>query len=118
MPISDSQVFVALFVALVTGVFAVRLGVELYKLVVMGAVSNVSLEYSPLPRRAPQNFVEGEGTPSKARGGQRTPSNTASRHSKRKVGCKCFFFRKKQQKRLSEKQAKDEDLETSLDNPK
>lgn len=31
MPISDSQVFVALFVALVTGVFAVRLGVELYK---------------------------------------------------------------------------------------
>jgi photosystem I reaction center subunit XII len=31
MPISDSQVFVALFVALVTGVLAVRLGVELYK---------------------------------------------------------------------------------------
>lgn len=32
MPITDSQVFVALFLALVTGVFAVRLGVELYKL--------------------------------------------------------------------------------------
>jgi photosystem I reaction center subunit XII len=29
--ISDSQVFVALFIALITGVFAVRLGVELYK---------------------------------------------------------------------------------------
>nr|YP_009105293.1 M polypeptide of photosystem I [Pedinomonas tuberculata]AIT93901.1 M polypeptide of photosystem I [Pedinomonas tuberculata] len=31
MPISDSQVFVSLFVALFTGVLAVRLGVELYK---------------------------------------------------------------------------------------
>ena len=31
MLISDSQVFVALFVALITGVLAVRLGVELYK---------------------------------------------------------------------------------------
>jgi photosystem I reaction center subunit XII len=31
MVISDSQVFVALFIALITGVLAVRLGVELYK---------------------------------------------------------------------------------------
>jgi photosystem I reaction center subunit XII len=31
MLISDSQVFVALFIALITGVLAVRLGVELYK---------------------------------------------------------------------------------------
>ena len=31
MGISDSQVFVALFTALITGVLAVRLGVELYK---------------------------------------------------------------------------------------
>ena len=31
MGVSDSQVFVALFTALITGVLAVRLGVELYK---------------------------------------------------------------------------------------
>jgi photosystem I reaction center subunit XII len=31
MPIADSQVFIALFVALATGIFAVRLGVALYK---------------------------------------------------------------------------------------
>ena len=30
MPISDSQVFVALFIALITGILAVRLGVALY----------------------------------------------------------------------------------------
>jgi photosystem I reaction center subunit XII len=28
---SDSQVFIAMFTALVTGVFALRLGTELYK---------------------------------------------------------------------------------------
>ena len=31
MGVSDSQIFVALFTALITGVLAVRLGVELYK---------------------------------------------------------------------------------------
>nr|ASN77521.1 photosystem I reaction center subunit M [Pedinophyceae sp. YPF-701] len=31
MPISDSQIFVALFIALITGVLAVRLGAELYR---------------------------------------------------------------------------------------
>lgn len=31
MPISESQIFVALFTALITGIFAVRLGIELYK---------------------------------------------------------------------------------------
>ena len=31
MPISESQIFVALFIALVTGVLAVRLGAELYR---------------------------------------------------------------------------------------
>jgi photosystem I reaction center subunit XII len=31
MPISESQIFVALFTALITGVLAVRLGIELYK---------------------------------------------------------------------------------------
>lgn len=31
MPIADYQVFIALFLALATGVFAVRLGVALYK---------------------------------------------------------------------------------------
>ena len=31
MPIADSQVFIALFLALATGIFAVRLGVALYK---------------------------------------------------------------------------------------
>ena len=30
MPISDSQVFVALFIALITGILAIRLGVALY----------------------------------------------------------------------------------------
>jgi photosystem I reaction center subunit XII len=30
MAISDSQVFIALFIALVTGILAVRLGVALY----------------------------------------------------------------------------------------
>ena len=30
MPISDSQVFIALFIALFTGILAVRLGLELY----------------------------------------------------------------------------------------
>nr|YP_002601036.1 photosystem I subunit XII [Monomastix sp. OKE-1]ACK36891.1 M polypeptide of photosystem I [Monomastix sp. OKE-1] len=29
--LSDSQVFTALFLALVTGIFAVRLGTQLYK---------------------------------------------------------------------------------------
>jgi photosystem I reaction center subunit XII len=31
MPIADYQVFIALFIALTTGMFAVRLGVALYK---------------------------------------------------------------------------------------
>ena len=31
MLISETQVFVALFLVLITGVFAVRLGVELYQ---------------------------------------------------------------------------------------
>nr|YP_009105459.1 M polypeptide of photosystem I [Parietochloris pseudoalveolaris]AIT94086.1 M polypeptide of photosystem I [Parietochloris pseudoalveolaris] len=31
MPISESQIFIALFTALITGIFAVRLGIELYK---------------------------------------------------------------------------------------
>ncbi|MBT6365661.1 MAG: photosystem I reaction center subunit XII [Bacteroidetes bacterium] len=31
MPLSDTQVFVALFVALITGILSVRLGVQLYK---------------------------------------------------------------------------------------
>ncbi len=31
MPISDSQIFTALFAGLVTGIFAVRLGLALYK---------------------------------------------------------------------------------------
>jgi photosystem I reaction center subunit XII len=31
MPITDSQVFVALFISLITGVLAVRLGTELYR---------------------------------------------------------------------------------------
>jgi photosystem I reaction center subunit XII len=31
MPLSDTQVFVALFVALVTGLLSVRLGTQLYK---------------------------------------------------------------------------------------
>lgn len=31
MEISDSQIFIALFTALITGVLAVRLGLELYK---------------------------------------------------------------------------------------
>lgn len=31
MPITDSQVFLALFIALMTGVLAVRLGTELYR---------------------------------------------------------------------------------------
>jgi photosystem I reaction center subunit XII len=31
MPIADYQVFIALFLALATGIFAVRLGVALYK---------------------------------------------------------------------------------------
>lgn len=31
MPIADYQVFIALFLALATGVFALRLGVALYK---------------------------------------------------------------------------------------
>ena len=30
MPISDSQVFIALFIALITGILAIRLGVALY----------------------------------------------------------------------------------------
>ncbi len=30
MPISDSQVFIALFVALLAGILAIRLGIELY----------------------------------------------------------------------------------------
>ena len=30
MPISDSQVFIALFIALITGILALRLGVALY----------------------------------------------------------------------------------------
>nr|YP_009105012.1 M polypeptide of photosystem I [Stichococcus bacillaris]AIT93661.1 M polypeptide of photosystem I [Stichococcus bacillaris] len=31
MAISDSEIFVALFVSLITGIFAVRLGLALYK---------------------------------------------------------------------------------------
>nr|YP_009105905.1 M polypeptide of photosystem I [Microthamnion kuetzingianum]AIT94689.1 M polypeptide of photosystem I [Microthamnion kuetzingianum] len=31
MAISESQIFIALFTALITGILAVRLGVELYK---------------------------------------------------------------------------------------
>nr|YP_009106456.1 M polypeptide of photosystem I [Geminella minor]AIT95253.1 M polypeptide of photosystem I [Geminella minor] len=31
MPISESQIFIALFTALITGVLAIRLGIELYK---------------------------------------------------------------------------------------
>jgi photosystem I reaction center subunit XII len=31
MPLSDTQVFVALFVALITGILSVRLGTQLYK---------------------------------------------------------------------------------------
>nr|AIT94154.1 M polypeptide of photosystem I [Marsupiomonas sp. NIES 1824] len=31
MSITDSQVFLALFIALITGVLAVRLGTELYR---------------------------------------------------------------------------------------
>jgi photosystem I reaction center subunit XII len=30
MPLSDSQIFVALFITLLTGILAVRLGLELY----------------------------------------------------------------------------------------
>lgn len=30
MPISDSQVFIALFAALLAGILAIRLGIELY----------------------------------------------------------------------------------------
>jgi len=30
MPISDSQIFIALFISLVTGILALRLGVALY----------------------------------------------------------------------------------------
>lgn len=30
MPISDSQVFITLFIALMTGILAIRLGVALY----------------------------------------------------------------------------------------
>ena len=30
MPISDSQIFIALFAALLAGIFAIRLGIELY----------------------------------------------------------------------------------------
>lgn len=30
MPISDSQVFIALFIALMTGILAIRLGIALY----------------------------------------------------------------------------------------
>ena len=31
MSLSDSQIFIALFLSLVTGTFALRLGTELYK---------------------------------------------------------------------------------------
>lgn len=31
MPITDSQIFLALFIALITGILAVRLGTELYR---------------------------------------------------------------------------------------
>jgi len=31
MPLSDSQIFIALFISLVTGIFALKLGTELYK---------------------------------------------------------------------------------------
>jgi photosystem I reaction center subunit XII len=31
MPLSDSQIVIALFTSLVTGIFALRLGTELYK---------------------------------------------------------------------------------------
>nr|YP_010506671.1 M polypeptide of photosystem I [Tetraselmis suecica]YP_010506686.1 M polypeptide of photosystem I [Tetraselmis suecica]AMP43299.1 M polypeptide of photosystem I [Tetraselmis sp. CCMP 881]AMP43351.1 M polypeptide of photosystem I [Tetraselmis sp. CCMP 881]UXF58534.1 M polypeptide of photosystem I [Tetraselmis suecica]UXF58549.1 M polypeptide of photosystem I [Tetraselmis suecica] len=30
MPIADSQIFIALFIALITGILAVRLGIALY----------------------------------------------------------------------------------------
>ncbi len=30
MPISDSEVFIALFIALITGILAIRLGIALY----------------------------------------------------------------------------------------
>ena len=30
MPIADSQIFIALFIALLTGILAVRLGIALY----------------------------------------------------------------------------------------
>lgn len=31
MSISESQIFIALFISLITGILAVRLGLELYK---------------------------------------------------------------------------------------
>lgn len=31
MSLSESQIFIALFISLITGVFALRLGTELYK---------------------------------------------------------------------------------------
>lgn len=31
MAISESQIFIALFISLITGILALRLGVELYK---------------------------------------------------------------------------------------
>lgn len=31
MSLSESQIFIALFIALITGILAVRLGIELYK---------------------------------------------------------------------------------------
>lgn len=31
MSLSESQIFIALFIALITGILALRLGVELYK---------------------------------------------------------------------------------------
>nr|YP_009105779.1 M polypeptide of photosystem I [Koliella corcontica]AIT94491.1 M polypeptide of photosystem I [Koliella corcontica] len=31
MAISESQIFIELFIALITGIFALRLGIELYK---------------------------------------------------------------------------------------
>nr|YP_009106219.1 M polypeptide of photosystem I [Binuclearia lauterbornii]AIT95015.1 M polypeptide of photosystem I [Binuclearia lauterbornii] len=31
MSLSESQIFIALFISLVTGILAVRLGIELYK---------------------------------------------------------------------------------------
>jgi len=30
MPIADSQIFIALFIALITGILAIRLGIALY----------------------------------------------------------------------------------------